>query len=117
MTDTSQHREERHNSPSAIAQIIGGFSSRDWILVAVFAVVTGFYIYDRGQLQTQLSVAQAEREKIAVELRDNTVATDLAKYNAQEVRVQAEVNKQLQAITLAMGAICRTVPGQSSSKN
>lgn len=36
-------------------------------------------------------------------LRTNTVALDLAKYNAQEVRIQAEVNKILSAAILARG--------------
>lgn len=85
----------RHYSPSAIASIVGGISGRDWIIIAVFAIITAFYIHDRGKLQNELSQASAVNTEITKELRSNTVATDLAKYNAQEVRIQTEVNKQL----------------------
>jgi hypothetical protein len=44
---------------------------------------------------TELGLSRARMKVLEDEFRNNTVATDLAKYNAQELRVQAEVNSRL----------------------
>ena len=67
------------------------------LLVALALVlVANFYVLGRNM---------AKQSQIEESLRANTVATDLAKYNAQEVRIQAEVNKHLQQALLATGCV------------
>jgi hypothetical protein len=84
-------------SISSVRTFISGLHVRDWLFVCLLILITGFYIYDRGKLQSELSQSTLANAKLSEDLRANTVAIDLAKYNAQEVRIQTEVNKQLMA--------------------
>jgi len=61
--------------------------------------------------QETKSVLEAQGKKIEGDLRANTVAEDLAKYNAEENRVHAEVNQVLMGIILGREK-CLMGPGR-----
>lgn len=87
------------------------------LIVCLIVVMVGLGVavgvtVNRNMITTANALADVKREgaRMAKEheetldaVRANTVATDLAKYNAQEVRVQADTNKALLTALHARG--------------
>lgn len=78
------------NSPSAVAtaQVTHDLSTKTIVVVAVLVLLLVAVAVELGATRSRMKVMEDA-------YRENTVATDLAKYNAQELRVQAEVNSRL----------------------
>jgi hypothetical protein len=68
------------------------------VALMVFAAVLGIDIAERAWQVKQEGIFAANRVEAD---RAAAVAADLAKYNAEELRVQAEVNKGLQTALLS----------------
>lgn len=97
-TGTETNSEVRVNSPSAVATVhtTHDLSTKIIVIVAVLVLLLVAVAVELGMTRARMKVLEDE-------YRNNTVATDLAKYNAEEVRVQAEVNKHLVAALHSAG--------------
>lgn len=95
-TGTETNIEMRSNSPSAVASITHDLSTKTIVIIALLTLLLAV-------AATELGFTRARMKTLEDQYRSNTVATDLAKYNAEEVRVQAEVNKYLVAALHSAG--------------
>lgn len=97
-TGTENNVKVRTNSPSAVAtaNVTHDLSTKTIIIVAVLILLL-------TAVSVELGLTRSRMKTLEDVYRENTVATDLAKYNSEEVRVQAEVNKYLVAALHSAG--------------
>lgn len=97
---SSQTRTDEHdsltNSGKAVAMITHDLSTKMIVIICMLILLLAAAFYFLGQVSSRMT-------QIEGAVRSNTVATDLAKFNAQEVRIQADTNKQLLTALHARG--------------
>lgn len=86
----------------AVAEIKHDLSTKTIVVLAVFVLLLAAFAFELGRSRSKMdhleSEFQRDTQKVVTEVRNNTVATDLAKYNSEELRVQAEVNGRVMAM-------------------
>jgi hypothetical protein len=66
-----------------------------WVLLAAMITVGALEVWSLVRQRNLEDQFEARGRAIEEELRSDTIAKDLAKYNAEETRIQAEINKAL----------------------